>query len=173
MYLASVLPSAVSFVVKELVFRKQPGLSVFAVSFYGSMFELLFTISFLPLSAIPDFGHVLFARQVVLVALVLTVLLRVVCTRLMQSQVPLQDLPEYFVSGVKCWAGTSIAAGAVAGDPCFGDPWAPLVCTLGRVRMLPQPRLRYATMVAADHALNLTWNIMLIMLLARVRTLQC
>lgn len=58
LYLASVAPSAVSFVVKELVFTKQPGLNVFIVSFYGSLAELCFTLLLLPLSAVPDFGHV-------------------------------------------------------------------------------------------------------------------
>jgi len=58
LYLASVAPSAVSFVVKELVFRREPGLNVFIVSFWGSLSELCFTILLLPLSAVPDFGHV-------------------------------------------------------------------------------------------------------------------
>ena len=58
LYLASVVPSAVSFVLKELVFTRSPTLNVFAVSFYGSLFELCTTICILPLSAVPDFGHV-------------------------------------------------------------------------------------------------------------------
>jgi len=62
-------------------------------------------------------------------------------------QVPLKDLPNYFVAGAKCWLGLTVTPEAVAGDPCFGDPWAPFVY----------------------HSFNLTWNVALILLLAHVR----
>lgn len=87
-YVASVAPSAVSFVIKELVFARDPDLTVFAVSFYGSLFELVVTLALLPLSAVPDFGHI-----------------------------PLSEMPQYFADGVKCWAGYEVPGSLCVGDP--------------------------------------------------------
>jgi len=46
----STLPSAISFTVKELIFRKEPKLDVFVVNSTGSLFQLIFSPFTIPLS---------------------------------------------------------------------------------------------------------------------------
>lgn len=88
--LISVAPSALSFVLKELVFARDPKLTVFAISFWGSCFQLFVALLLLPLSAVPDFG-----------------------------KVPLAELPTYAADGLSCWAGSAVPArnATCEGDP--------------------------------------------------------
>lgn len=79
-YILSVAPTALSFVIKERVFRyyQHIDLDIFVVSAYANVFQLLFTFLFFPLSAIPHLG-----------------------------KIPLNQLPSQFTNGFRCYAGIS------------------------------------------------------------------
>jgi len=59
-YVASVAPTALAFVLKEDIFRQHANLNLdlFVVNTYGSIVSLVFTILLLPLAAVPGFGGV-------------------------------------------------------------------------------------------------------------------
>lgn len=62
-YVASVAPTALAFVLKEQIFQQHANLNldIFVVNTYGSIVSLAFTILLLPLASIPGFGEVHFA----------------------------------------------------------------------------------------------------------------
>ena len=57
-YICSVAPTALAFVLKEQIFdrHRELNLDIFVVNTYGSIVSLVFTILLLPLAAIPGFG---------------------------------------------------------------------------------------------------------------------
>ena len=77
-YICSVAPTALAFVLKEQIFdqHRELNLDIFVVNTYGSIVSLIFTILLLPLAAIPGFG-----------------------------EVPLSDLPSYMQRGFDCFRG--------------------------------------------------------------------
>lgn len=77
-YICSVAPTALSFVLKEQIFdqHRELKLDIFVVNTYGSIVSLVFTILLLPLAAIPGFG-----------------------------EVSLSDLPSYMQRGFDCFRG--------------------------------------------------------------------
>lgn len=89
-YVASVAPTALAFVLKEQVFRENQhlNLDIFVVNSYGSIVGLVFTILLLPLAAVPGLG-----------------------------KVPIADLPSYMSNGLYCFAGHSIEDYDCTGAP--------------------------------------------------------
>lgn len=79
-YVASVAPTALAFVLKEQIFQQHANLNldIFVVNTYGSIVSLAFTILLLPLASIPGFGEVHFA-----------------------------DLPTYMKNGLQCFRGVN------------------------------------------------------------------
>ena len=79
-YVASVAPTALAFVLKEQVFQenKHLNLDIFVVNSYGSIVGLVFTILLLPLAAVPGLG-----------------------------KVELTELPTYMKDGLSCFTGHS------------------------------------------------------------------
>ena len=77
-YVASVAPTALAFVLKEEIFAKHANLNldIFVVNTYGSIVSLVFTILLLPLAAVPGFG-----------------------------EVKLSELPQYMKNGFQCFRG--------------------------------------------------------------------
>jgi len=77
-YVASVAPTALAFVLKEDIFRQHANLNldVFIVNTYGSIVSLVFTILLLPLAAVPGFGGI-----------------------------SLSELPTYMKNGFQCFSG--------------------------------------------------------------------
>eukprot|EP00667_Euglena_gracilis_P014233 EG_transcript_14734 len=55
---ASTIPYAISFTLKEQVFRERPGLHVLVVNFFSSVFQLCFAVMCLPVVSLPQFGGV-------------------------------------------------------------------------------------------------------------------
>lgn len=81
-YVSSVAPTALAFVLKEQIFRKHDDLNldIFVVNSFGAVFGLVFSILLLPLASIPGFGKVNF-----------------------------KEIPSYFVDGFSCFTGTDPA----------------------------------------------------------------
>ncbi|CAB9514195.1 UAA transporter family [Seminavis robusta] len=79
-YVASVAPTALAFVLKEQVFRENQhlNLDIFVVNTFGSIVGLVFTIALLPLAAVPGLG-----------------------------KIQLHELPSYMKHGAACFAGHS------------------------------------------------------------------
>jgi len=99
-YVASVAPTALAFVLKEQVFREnQPlNLDIFVVNSYGSIVGLVFSILLLPLlaTAVPGLGNI-----------------------------PLTDLPSYIRNGWFCFTGQPDDDDD--DSSCAGAPTAPLL----------------------------------------------
>jgi len=55
-YIIGLIPNAISFTVKEMIFIEQPNLNIFVVNSFSSLWQLLFTILFLPIVSIPGFS---------------------------------------------------------------------------------------------------------------------
>jgi len=77
-YVASVAPTALAFVLKEQIFSQHASLNldIFVVNTYGSIVSLAFTILLLPLAAVPGFGGI-----------------------------SLSELPAYMKNGFQCFRG--------------------------------------------------------------------
>ena len=77
-YVASVAPTALAFVLKEQIFQQHAelNLDIFVVNTYGSIVSLVFTIILLPLASVPGFG-----------------------------EIPLSELPTYMKNGFQCFRG--------------------------------------------------------------------
>jgi len=116
LYAFSMLPGAISFTIKELVFRKRKHLELFIVNSTGSLFQLLFWPATLPF----------------------VVLLQ---------QTNGKPLGEYIKNGFECFGGHTPAN---EGNHCSPDPY---------------PYLVYI-------GINITFNILLLLLLKRASALQ-
>ena len=79
-YILSVAPTALAFVLKEQIFQQHADLNldIFVVNTYGSIVSLAFTILLLPLASIPGLG-----------------------------KVPLTELPTYMKNGFQCFTGVN------------------------------------------------------------------
>ena len=77
-YVASVAPTALAFVLKEEIFEchRRLNLDIFVVNTYGSIVSLAFTILLLPLASVPGIG-----------------------------EVPLRELATYTRNGLQCFTG--------------------------------------------------------------------
>eukprot|EP00698_Gefionella_okellyi_P016682 TRINITY_DN478_c0_g1_i11.p1 TRINITY_DN478_c0_g1~~TRINITY_DN478_c0_g1_i11.p1 ORF type:complete len:278 (-),score=27.26 TRINITY_DN478_c0_g1_i11:442-1275(-) len=95
----STLPGAISFVLKERIFIAQPELDLFVVNSFGSLSQLLFTLAFIPIFAIPGFGNV-----------------------------PIDELGQYIAAGAYCFAGENIVSPSlVSPEACKWSPAIPLI----------------------------------------------
>jgi len=79
-YVSSVAPTALAFVLKEQVFRESQhlNLDIFVVNSFGSIVGLCFTVLLLPIASVPGLG-----------------------------KVPLSQLPEYMLHGLQCFTGAN------------------------------------------------------------------
>ncbi|KAL7550329.1 hypothetical protein ACHAWF_013575 [Thalassiosira exigua] len=96
-YIASVAPTALAFVLKEEIFQKHRhlDLDVFVVMSYGSIVGLAVSMMLMPLASVPGLGG--------------------------KEAIPLSELPEYMGRGSECFRGIN----PTLGDDCRGAPLAP------------------------------------------------
>jgi len=59
-YLASLLPNAISFILREMVFTEMPKMDIFVVNSFDSFWQLIFSLLMFPLVLIPGFSSVSF-----------------------------------------------------------------------------------------------------------------
>jgi len=112
--MVSVVPNAISFVLKESVFHDMPKMDIFIVNSMDSIFQLIFTLALFPIVMIPGFGGV-----------------------------PFNQLFEFITQSSYCFAGQNIVYPYA--DSCKGEPYLTLFYV----------------------AINLTWNISLLLLLKK------
>jgi len=66
-YMVSVVPNAISFVLKESVFHDMPKMDIFIVNSMDSIFQLIFTLALFPIVMIPGFGGIPFDQLFVFI----------------------------------------------------------------------------------------------------------
>jgi len=99
-YIVGLIPNAISFTVKEMIFTEQKDLNIFVVNSFSSLWQLLFTVLFLPIVSIPGFSP---------------------------DTKSFSELPNFVRVAANCFIGNTLDPNRAALNSCTPMPWPAVV----------------------------------------------
>jgi len=99
-YILGLIPNAISFTVKEMIFKEHKDLNIFVVNSFSSLWQLVFTVLFLPIVSIPGFSP---------------------------DTKSFSELPNFVVVAFNCFIGNTLDEKRALKNSCHPMPWPAVI----------------------------------------------